>query len=75
MPVEGYETTLPGIDYENFILHTNDDGLPEVKIDENQLLTINYTSGTTSKPKGVMLTHRGNYMNAANFIYHLRSEA
>ncbi|MFS0667002.1 long-chain-fatty-acid--CoA ligase [Peribacillus frigoritolerans] len=72
VPVEGYETTLPGIDYENFILHANDNELPEVKIDENQLLTINYTSGTTSKPKGVMLTHRGNYMNAANFIYHLR---
>ncbi|MCZ0872639.1 long-chain-fatty-acid--CoA ligase [Peribacillus sp. AS_2] len=71
VPVEGYETTLPGIDYENFILHANDNELPEVKIDENQLLTINYTSGTTSKPKGVMLTHRGNYMNAANFIYHL----
>ena len=40
-------------------------------IDENQLLTLNYTSGTTSKPKGVMLTHRGNYLNAANFLYHL----
>ena len=27
-------------------------------IDENDLLTINYTSGTTSRPKGVMITHR-----------------
>ena len=27
-------------------------------IDERDLLTINYTSGTTSRPKGVMITHR-----------------
>ena len=27
-------------------------------IDENDLLTINYTSGTTARPKGVMITHR-----------------
>ncbi|MFD9625549.1 long-chain-fatty-acid--CoA ligase [Peribacillus muralis] len=71
VPVEGHETTLPGINYENFILHAYNEKLPELTIVENQLLTINYTSGTTSKPKGVMLTHRSNYMNAANFIYHL----
>src|SRR6266700_5562774 len=27
-------------------------------IDENDLLALNYTSGTTAKPKGVMITHR-----------------
>src|SRR5213593_404642 len=31
-------------------------------VDENDLLTINYTSGTTSRPKGVMITHRNAYM-------------
>src|SRR3954467_10514363 len=30
-------------------------------IDERDLLTINYTSGTTSRPKGVMITHRNAY--------------
>lgn len=70
--VEGEDTSLRGIDYETFLQNVPEDvSLPEVELDENQLLTLNYTSGTTSKPKGVMLTHRGNYMNAANFMYHL----
>ncbi|WP_462411750.1 long-chain-fatty-acid--CoA ligase [Neobacillus sp. Marseille-QA0830] len=70
--VPGFETALIGVDYEDLLQHAPEaDGLPEVEIDENQLLTLNYTSGTTSKPKGVMLTHRSNYMNAANFMYHL----
>src|SRR5262245_16882066 len=30
-------------------------------ISERDLLTINYTSGTTSRPKGVMITHRNAY--------------
>ena len=70
--VPGYDTRLTGVNYEDFLqpgLEKED--FPVVEIDENQLLTLNYTSGTTSKPKGVMLTHRGNYMNAANFMYHL----
>ncbi|MET3696264.1 fatty-acyl-CoA synthase [Bacillus oleivorans] len=70
--VEGYETSLDGIDYEAFLENIPvHEAPPEVEIDENLLLTVNYTSGTTSKPKGVMLTHRANYINAANFMYHL----
>lgn len=72
--VEGYESAVKGLDYEAFLERVPHHSPPEVEIDENQLLTLNYTSGTTSKPKGVMLTHRGNYLNAANFMYHLRVE-
>jgi fatty-acyl-CoA synthase len=42
-----------------------------VAIDEHDLLTINYTSGTTSRPKGVMITHRNAYMNVIGTLLHL----
>jgi fatty-acyl-CoA synthase len=44
---------------------------PPTPIDENDLVSINYTSGTTARPKGVMLTHRNCYLNAYNMIAHL----
>jgi fatty-acyl-CoA synthase len=40
-------------------------------IEETDLLTINYTSGTTSRPKGVMITHRNAYMNIVGTLLHL----
>jgi fatty-acyl-CoA synthase len=36
--------------------------------DEHDLLSINYTSGTTSRPRGVMYTHRGAYLQALAVI-------
>jgi fatty-acyl-CoA synthase len=39
-------------------------------IGENDLLTINYTSGTTSRPKGVMITHRNAWMNCVGMLTH-----
>ena len=39
-------------------------------IRESDLLTINYTSGTTAKPKGVMITHRNAYMNVVGTLIH-----
>jgi acyl-CoA synthetase (AMP-forming)/AMP-acid ligase II len=40
-------------------------------IDERDLLTINYTSGTTARPKGVMITHRNAAMNTIGTLLHL----
>jgi fatty-acyl-CoA synthase len=40
-------------------------------IGERDLLTINYTSGTTARPKGVMITHRNAYMNTIGTLLHL----
>ncbi len=45
---------------------------PAAAQDENDVFSINYTSGTTARPKGVMLTHRNCYINSYNFIAHLR---
>ncbi|HZC77006.1 MAG TPA: AMP-binding protein, partial [Ktedonobacterales bacterium] len=42
-----------------------------VPISERDLLTINYTSGTTSRPKGVMITHRNAYMNVIGTLLHV----
>src|SRR5438132_7976746 len=39
--------------------------------DENATVSINYTSGTTARPKGVQLTHRGCWLNAVTFGWHL----
>jgi fatty-acyl-CoA synthase len=38
--------------------------------DEGATATINYTSGTTARPKGVQLTHRNNWLNATVFGLH-----
>ena len=38
--------------------------------DENSTVSINYTSGTTARPKGVQLTHRNCWLNAATFGWH-----
>ena len=38
--------------------------------DEQATATVNYTSGTTARPKGVQLTHRNNWLNAAAFGWH-----
>ncbi|MHB1519104.1 MAG: AMP-binding protein [Acidimicrobiales bacterium] len=39
--------------------------------DESATATINYTSGTTARPKGVQLTHRNCWINAAVFGWHV----
>ena len=39
--------------------------------DENFTCSINYTSGTTARPKGVQVTHRNLWLNAALFGWHV----
>ncbi|MCM3707241.1 MULTISPECIES: long-chain-fatty-acid--CoA ligase [Cytobacillus] len=41
-------------------------------LDENDVCSLLYTSGTTGNPKGVMLTHRNNYLHALSTMHHLR---
>ena len=39
--------------------------------DEDDTATINYTSGTTARPKGVQLTHRNLWINSTTFGWHV----
>jgi fatty-acyl-CoA synthase len=59
------------VDYETLIAAASPD-FDRPEIAETDLLTINYTSGTTSRPKGVMITHRNAAMNSINTLLHLR---
>lgn len=58
------EKPLPGSDYESFIASYSSEPVDCAVEDERDVITINYTSGTTGKPKGVMYHHRGAYLNA-----------
>jgi fatty-acyl-CoA synthase len=58
------------LDYEKQ-MEAADDSFVPAKVRERDLLTINYTSGTTSRPKGVMITHRNAYMNVVGSLLHL----
>jgi fatty-acyl-CoA synthase len=68
-PVSGVTgTPLPGPSYAEFV-----QGAPVLPVrndldDEERTTSINYTSGTTGRPKGVMYTHRGAFLNALGEI-------
>ena len=57
------------LDYEALIAKESPE-YSAVTIAESDLLTINYTSGTTARPKGVMITHRNAYLNIMNSLAH-----
>ena len=58
------------LDYEAAIAAAGP-GFTRPEIGERDLLTINYTSGTTARPKGVMITHRNAAMNTIGTLLHL----
>src|SRR5579885_1818834 len=60
----GRQSSLQGDDYQDFVSRGEDEFEDFVLNDENDVISVNYTSGTTGRPKGVMFTHRGAYLNA-----------
>jgi fatty-acyl-CoA synthase len=58
------------LDYEAAIAAAGP-GFDRPQISERDLLSINYTSGTTARPKGVMITHRNAAINTIGTLLHL----
>src|SRR3954454_15289076 len=71
------QDSLAGLDAEHVFVLGQDDDLYLDGVeprpwepDENATATINYTSGTTARPKGVQITHRNIWTNAVTFALH-----
>ncbi|MCU1619377.1 MAG: Acyl-CoA synthetase (AMP-forming)/AMP-acid ligase [Modestobacter sp.] len=63
---------LLGEEYESGLLHFDAEPRPWSEPDEDATATINYTSGTTARPKGVQMTHRNEWINATTFGMHMQ---
>jgi len=59
---------LGKLDYEMLLAEGAPDFVWQLPPDEWQAITLNYTSGTTGNPKGVVYHHRGAYLNAVSNI-------
>lgn len=54
--------------YEQFLAGGSPEAVTSWLEDEEETISINYTSGTTGNPKGVMYTYRGGYLNALSEV-------
>ncbi len=63
---------LTGEEYEQGLLRFDTEPRPWAEPDEDATATINYTSGTTARPKGVQMTHRNIWTNAVLFGMHMQ---
>jgi acyl-CoA synthetase (AMP-forming)/AMP-acid ligase II len=68
--VEAKHTMVLGADTDQQLFRAIGEPIPW-EPDEDATATINYTSGTTARPKGVQLTHRSLWLNAATFGWHM----
>ncbi len=60
------DTGEPGDPYEDLLAGGSPEPLESMLADEEETIAIDYTSGTTGQPKGVMYSHRGAYLNAVS---------
>jgi len=68
LPLLEVQEQIPALErcvtaYEDFLSEATTAAKPHAP-EEDDVISINYTSGTTGDPKGVMYTHRGAFMNA-----------
>src|SRR5262245_26930468 len=68
-PEHGGPGTASGeLGYEALLAEGDASFRPEPLADEWQAISLNYTSGTTGNPKGVVYHHRGAYLNALSNV-------
>ena len=60
------DTGVTGDPYEDFLAEASAERPETFLEDEEETVSLNYTSGTTGRPKGVQYTYRGAYLNALN---------
>ena len=65
---EGEQVAIGQYEYESWLAQGNPDFEWLLPQDEWDAISLNYTSGTTGNPKGVVYHHRGAYLNAASNI-------
>ena len=58
----------PGDPYEQFLAGASPERPASWLEHEEETISVNYTSGTTGRPKGVQYTYRGAYLNALNEV-------
>lgn len=66
------DETTDETDYDLWLESQSSQPFDREPLDENDVCSLLYTSGTTGNPKGVMLTHRNNYLHALSTMHHLR---
>ncbi len=64
-----------GPEFESFLATGSEDQLESRLASEDELCAIDYTSGTTGRPKGVMYHHRGAFLNALSMVVENRLTA
>jgi fatty-acyl-CoA synthase len=64
-PTATPSTSITGLTYESFLATGDPDAHWRLPDDEWDAIALNYTSGSTGNPKGVVTHHRGAYLNAA----------
>ena len=69
----GAASRVPGTTYADLLARGSDEPMPWKVDDEDATISINYTSGTTGAPKGVMYTHRGALPQRARRERHRRA--
>jgi fatty-acyl-CoA synthase len=69
------DTGASGDPYEAFLAQGSPEPVPSVLEDEREPISINYTSGTTGRPKGAVYHYRGAYLNALGEVIETRLTA